>query len=267
MKILIHNIKVQIQKVIHKFGWQVIQYHPLKEQDNTYEIQKNLLKNINVKTVFDVGAWIGQTAETYKEYFPNAEVHAFEPFPDSYKKIVDTICPKHENIIANNLAVSDEVGTATFYSNKIETTNSLLPTTTTHSSTDYYRDNVAKIEVSTTTLDEYCKAAKVDHINILKMDIQGGELKALNGASKLLEEQKIDVIYSEISFSEMYEGSPMYHDLAAFLEKFGYKTYNLYGMNFNERGELQWGDAIFYSGKIYQNLISKKQNIKETTTA
>lgn len=265
MKLLIHNIKYRLQILLNKMGWHISQYHPMKAEENTYEIQKNLLKYSDVKMIFDVGAWIGQTAETYKGHFPNAKVHSFEPFPDSYDKIVKNVTTKNPDIIANNIAVSDEVGTATFYSNKIETTNSLLPSTSTQSDHDFYRDNVEQINVATTTLDQYCTEAKVEHINILKMDIQGGELKALKGASGLLQQQKIDVIYCEISFSAMYEGSPMYHDLAGYMEKFGYKTYNLYGLNSNERGELQWGDAIFYSDRTYQKLLPKSQKEKVAT--
>ena len=39
--------------------------------------------------------------------------------------------------------------------------------------------------------------------------------------------------------------SPLYHNIALYLEDKGYALHNLYGLNRNERGELAWGDAIF----------------------
>jgi len=202
------------------------------------------LDRIEVEVIFDVGAWISNTSSDYLHYFPSASVHAFEPFPESFKRyqVQHSLSNK---VSAHQVAISDKNGTATFYSNKVETTNSLLSTANTNSKHDFYRDTVNEIEVDTKTLDQYCKEHSIERINILKMDTQGGELKALIGAAELLTEKKIDLIYCEVNFVEMYTNSPLYHDIAVYLENKGYSLHNLYGLNRNERGELAWGDAIF----------------------
>ena len=58
------------------------------------------------------------------------------------------------------------------------------------------------------TLDEYALSKGIQHIDILKMDVQGSELNVLKGAENLLKSNKIDIIYSEVWFKAAYEGQP-----------------------------------------------------------
>ena len=222
----------------------------MKAENNVYLIQKELLKNSEVKIVFDIGAWVGNTAVEYSNYFPNSIVHTFEPFPESFEKLKKKSENFENRIIANQVAISDKVGQATFYSNLIETTNSLLPSTNTNSKHDYFRNNKKEIKVDTLTIDEYCTKNNINRINIVKMDIQGAELAAMQGATSMLEASKIDIIFCEVNFIAMYENSALFHELVIFLEKFGYRVHNLYGFNSDEHGQLAWGDAIFKSKNI-----------------
>lgn len=259
MKLLIHNIKYRLQILLHKFGWHISRYTPLKAEEDVFEIKRALLKDGSTNTILDIGAWIGKTSLKYGETFPNSKIHAFEPFPQSFQKLKETTHSLRNRLVLNELAVSNEVGLATFNSNKIETTNSLLSSTSTDSEHDFFRDTVATIEVATTTLDAYCDEAMVDRINILKMDTQGGELKVLQGAERLLSERRIDLIYCEVSFVAMYKDSPLFHDICAFLEKRDYVLHGLYGIVKNEFGQIAWGDALFYSPDVYNSIKSRKQ--------
>jgi FkbM family methyltransferase len=92
-----------------------------------------------------------------------------------------------------------------------------------------------KSGVKTTTLD----SLKFDRskYNILFMDLQGAELKALKGASKTL--PFIDCIYSEVNYIEMYEGCVLFTELCSFLYEKGFKLI--------QEGPDQggWSDAFF----------------------
>ena len=57
----------------------------------------------------------------------------------------------------------------------------------------------SEINVQTQTLDDFCLDEKIENIDVLKMDTEGSELNILKGAIKLLSENKINVIYTEIS--------------------------------------------------------------------
>lgn len=244
MKLVIHNIKYKLQQGFHKLGWHVARYHPAKAEHDPILIQKRLLST-NADTIFDVGAWVGKSTLRYLDTFPEASIHAFEPFPDSFNRFLETTSELSSKIIPNQLALSDSVGRSTFRSNKIETTNSLLPSTDTGSSQDFFRDEVKTIDVETTTLDAYCAQRNINQIDILKLDTQGSELSVLTGAKNMIAGNSINLIYCEVSFTRMYKGSALYHDIAIFLEKSGYELHGLYGLVCNESGRLMWGDAIF----------------------
>jgi hypothetical protein len=88
------------------------------------------------------------------------------------------------------------------------------------------------------------------------MDIQGGELMALKGATKLLSTQAIDLIYSEVLFADLYENQGYFHDISQYLREYGYFLYGLYNMNYgkSKNGVLAWADAIFICPRIEESL-------------
>jgi FkbM family methyltransferase len=76
--------------------------------------------------------------------------------------------------------------------------------------------------------------------NILVMDLQGNELKALQGAEKDFL-MNIDAIYTEINFDEMYEGCAMVDELDAYLMIYQFYRVET-GANYNNQG---WTDAFY----------------------
>ena len=57
----------------------------------------------------------------------------------------------------------------------------------------------SEINVQTQTLDSFCLDKKIENIDVLKIDTEGNELNVLKGAKRLLSENKINLIYTEIS--------------------------------------------------------------------
>jgi hypothetical protein len=130
-------------------------------------------------------------------------------------------------------------------------TNSLLPRP--RNLKRYYPQNaetVGQVEVETTTLDTFCKHSAISKIDILKMDIQGGELLALQGATDLLSESLVDLIYTEVIFVPHYEGGPLFHELSGFLSRYDYSLFDLFLIKHGNNGQLRHGDAIFVSNKM-----------------
>jgi hypothetical protein len=94
------------------------------------------------------------------------------------------------------------------------------------------------------TLDEFCDAEGLSGIDLLKMDIQGGEGMALEGAARLLARKAVRVIYLEVEFAPLYVGQAYFCDITRILNRHGYQLFGLYNLMHEERG-LGWGDAIF----------------------
>jgi len=209
---------------------------------DAFSIQKELL-GCEAKVVFDVGANRGDVTASYRNYFPEAEIFAFEPFPGS----LDVLRGKHagdKKVYPFQLALAEEAGEKTLYVNQNADTNSLLPSQETGLSSDQQVKNISTISVKTETLDNFCREKSIATIDILKMDIQGGEWAALGGAAQLLQEKKIGLIYSEVYFVEQYKDQPLFHDISKLLHRYGYYLQDLYSPIYGN-GCIAWGDAIF----------------------
>ncbi len=145
------------------------------------------------KVLFDVGTNKGNYTKMLKEYFPDARIHCFEPAQETFRILKESV-GADKNIRLNNVALSDKSETATLYYDKDASGLASLY----NRQLDYFNIEFSKSEtVKTETLDEYCEREHIEAIDFLKMDIEGNELKALQGAEKLLKEGRIRAIQIE----------------------------------------------------------------------
>lgn len=140
--------------------------------------------------LFDVGANSGEYALMLNSFFPSSTVHAFEPIPDMHQKIINNI-RNHSGIQAHQIAFGDQKGELPIFLNQEETKLASLVT---------YRGNSAEemsIMVPVNTIDDFCTENEINHIDLLKIDVEGYELNVLRGASKMISEGKIYCIQFE----------------------------------------------------------------------
>lgn len=208
------------------------------------------LINKSSPIIFDVGANVGQTTERYLHYYPNARIHAFEP----YNEVADKFSlhfKQNSNVVLNRLALTDKEGESTFYLNKCHYTNSILPTENKQIPSQLSPDNQyhqkSKIRIKTTTIDNYIKTKHLNSIDILKMDTQGSEHLVLSGAKNMLRSSKISLIYTETGFEKLYKNQSMFCDIHKQLVGHGYKLFNLYNLKPTKDLYLDFGDAIYLS--------------------
>lgn len=143
--------------------------------------------------------------------------------------------------------MSDKEGLMPFFITKEHTSSSLLHSINSNSFVDKHNRLLKEIKVRVNTLDNYAKLHGIQHIDILKMDVQGGELNVLKGAINLLINEQIDIIYTEIWFNKSYENQPLYENIAIFLQNYNFHTLVFFDLHYDmdENCKLLWGDAIF----------------------
>ena len=108
--------------------------------------------------------------------------------------------------------------------------------------------NFSEINVQTQTLDNFCLEEKINNIDVLKIDTEGNELNVLKGAKKLLEQNKINIIYTEISETKK-----------SFLEKEKSIIDFLNSYNFELKKKYQIKSFSFLSGlKASDNIFINK---------
>ena len=116
---------------------------------------------------------------------------------------------------------------------------------------------VGEIRVETVTLDDFCACEGIDHVDVLKMDIQGGELMALRGATGLLDQQAVDIVYAEVLFAELYDEGASFDQVWRYLEQFGYTLYGLYDLTPGHNDFLGFGDAIFTAPRFLRERTAR----------
>ncbi len=134
----------------------------------------------NLKTVFDVGANVGEYTKAVLASFPQATVHAFEVAPETAQEFSGNL----EGSIANgrvNLVtygLSDMPGTLDMY--YYPENNQLTSYSKRHPE---YRS--VKFTADISTLDAYCEETGIDAIDFLKIDVEGHEFKVIQGGRRL----------------------------------------------------------------------------------
>lgn len=204
--------------------------------------------------VFDVGGNIGQSIDKYREIFPICSVYSFEPNPKSFALLRERF-EAESDVWCELLALGAAKCTASFYATNYPEASSLLKPEEFVSKRSTLRNyDFELMEVSVDTLDLVAQRLNIQSIDILKVDVQGTELEVLRGAQMLLQEARIDIIYSEVLFAENYAGQCDFGDIWNYLKQFGYVVWDVYPFLHTDLGRLWTGNALFVSPAIMKRI-------------
>jgi FkbM family methyltransferase len=152
------------------------------------------INNISNPTIFDVGANVGGYTTLLKNVFgDNCYIHSFEASPNTMEELQRTHS-NSENVSLWNLALSNSSGVAPLFSTE---GNSGLSSLHYRHLTHHGITLTEECSVNLQTLDDFCSSEGIDNIHFLKLDTEGHELAILQGASRMLSENKIDAIQFE----------------------------------------------------------------------
>lgn len=209
---------------------------------------KSLLRDCRLPVIVDVGANDGEVAADFLKHFPGARLIAFEPFAASYDELKVAFANR-ANVAVEQIALGSEAGTGQLNVFSGSRMNSLLEMDS--DSRNIMKDSFAKTgdaAVNIDTLDRYCRARGIDHVDVLKIDTQGYDLEVLKGASELLSEHRVTAILLEINFIPMYAGQPSFVDIHNFLSSRDYQLVDLYNHT-RPSQYIAWCDACYVSSK------------------
>lgn len=186
-------------------------------------IEKKFKSNDDVKIIFDVGSCHALESVKFSKKFTNAKIYTFEANPSSYEICLENSknCP---SITLINKAVNDYDGLCKFYPIDKEKTITTWEDGNQGASSLYKAngsyDHIEKyvqyeIVVQCIRLDTFCEKNNIDKIDIIWMDLQGAELKALKSLGKLLD--NVQIIHTELEINPMYEGQSLFKDVYRFL--------------------------------------------------
>lgn len=144
--------------------------------------------------IFDIGANKGSYASQLLYVLGNtARIYCFEPSRKAFEMLHSNLS-KHDNVFLYNFGFGDKEEELTLYSDH---EGSGLASVYKRR-LDHHGITVRHEEkVSIMTLDGFCSDAGIEHIDFLKVDVEGHELKVLLGGRSLISSGLIDFIQFE----------------------------------------------------------------------
>jgi FkbM family methyltransferase len=172
--------------------------------------------------IVEAGSHNGVDTANLARAWPRGKVFGFEPVPALQLQVEHQI-KGLANAICFPLALGARPGQAElFISSGVSDGSSSLLRPTGHLEEHpgvLFRE---KISVPVVTLDSWAQSEGIAGVDFLWLDLQGGELAALQGAARIL--PTVRVIYSEVSLKPMYEGAPLYPEFRASMESWGFRV-------------------------------------------
>src|SRR5690606_20619922 len=86
----------------------------------------------------------------------------------------------------------------------------------------------AIFEAESKTLDSLVASAEIEHIHLLKIDIEGHELEMLLGARDSLSAEMVDIVYIEAGFNPDSAQQTYYRAVEDAFNQYGYKLFNIF---------------------------------------
>ncbi|MCK9375551.1 MAG: FkbM family methyltransferase [Syntrophobacterales bacterium] len=167
------KIFLNLKESPSQFSRAIGQYEVLKKKTIV-----NLLKP--GKTFIDVGANMGDyTLMAAKIVGETGKVMSIEPAPNNIKWINKSIkLNGYPNITVKNIALGETDGMAKLYLSHVSGWHSLIPSLPNR--------NQGDITVEVKTLDNLLKNDNCNNVDMIKIDVEGAELKVLKGSYQTL---------------------------------------------------------------------------------
>ncbi len=200
--------------------------------------------------VVEIGAFEGSGTLTLATIASKGHVYSFEPNPRAYGQLVQ-VCHQSKNITPIQLAVGTSNGIAKLhiargiYNNdfRLESMSSLLEP---HSmAISPFKGPT--VDVQTVVLDDWCKDNQIDHIDCLRLDVEGLELQILKSSPIIL--QTVSALVTKTNFFPFRRLTTQFSELEKFLKE------NDFEMLSHWYHEGLQGEAIFVKKRLYDSLF------------
>tara|TARA_R100001015_G_C4555157_1_gene116140 strand:- start:16 stop:705 length:690 start_codon:yes stop_codon:yes gene_type:complete len=207
-------------------------------------------------TIMDIGTYDGKDSIEFSKLFPKSKIYSFEADKRSVE-IFKEIAGKTKNIKLIQTALSNIDGEIEWYASKSDTrrhydfqkdwsASSSLKKPAEHLTLfkDVAFTKLPKIK--STKLDTWMQNKHINHIDIMWVDVNGGEFEFLEGAMDTIN-NKVDYLYIEFTKVDgraLYDGAPTKDDIKTKLK--GFEELGVYNFKGN------FGNLLL-KNKIFKN--------------
>lgn len=207
----------------------------LLENNNNGNFQKNgerkFIDNLFMKfrenpdkkrIIFDIGANVGNYSKIITDITEKngieIELHIFEPTKACFKEL-ESKFDKRNDVFLNNFGVSNAKTSSRIYYDEEKSGLASLY----QRNLDSYSISLDNIEeICLERMEDYINEKKISHIDFVKIDIEGHELKAFEGFGEYLRPDFIDYIQFEYGGANLDSNTSLM-DLYVFFGEKGFK--------------------------------------------
>jgi len=224
--------RIRLHSYRHKGYW----FHGRRRERETLELLGKLIAPSD--TVLDVGGHIGYFSLYFAHLASEGLVHAFEPGPNNLPYIRENLS-QAANATLFEQGVGASPGRLTLYTEELTGQNNSFVQDyamfEANKAAAFSEASVEAVEVQVVTLDSHCATHGLRPA-FVKIDVEGFELQALEGASELLHSGRPVL---------MVEVSQEHEAVFGLLQDAGYRTYDVHLQPIEGSGGLELNTFCF----------------------
>lgn len=182
----------------------------------------------NNSTILDIGSNIGEFSKSISEKY-NCTCYAVEPYPEHFKKI-----PETNKVRKFNYAISDKSGDVFLH---LSNTNPMA-----HTILEGRPGCENEIRVPAITLENFINALNIKVIDILKIDIEGAEIRLFNSTPSSIIKQAKQITIEFHAFVKNFNIENNVYRIIKYLKGIGF-----YYIDFTKKNT----DVLFLNKNYY----------------
>jgi FkbM family methyltransferase len=193
------------------------EYPSFSIEENGERALLQSLANEEIRTIFDVGANIGDWSADCAGIFLSATIHSFEPVPDTFQALLGSATGK-PSIIPHPYGLSNAEGDAefTYYGPENSFLSTMLAPVHDHLQS-------TRLSIKLRKGDNVIQELGVRRIDLLKIDVEGMEYEVLEGLAGAFAGGRIGMIQFE-----KQPGRRLLKDYYVMLGKYDYRIGKIY---------------------------------------
>lgn len=204
---------------------------------------ESVLAGMDVGCVIDVGAHHGQFAVMAHRLFPQADLLLFEPQAAAFQELA-ALFDGDTRVRMHQCALGSAQGTATLHQSARSDSSSLLPISPLQVDAFPGTQETGTVDVEVRRLSDIVDPVTLRRPILLKIDVQGYELRVLEGCGEALQ-RHVDYVYVECSMKEFYAGQPLAGKVIEFLQTRNFRLSCIGNPIVDRGGRLLQADMLF----------------------
>jgi len=229
--------RIRTKRRLSKYG---VNYRRYKLFD------KKWLLDLDINTVLDIGANVGEFTCIFNELFPEAKIYAFEPLPDCYSRLEERTRNK-DKIKTFNVGLGSKDGEMQIHKSSWHPASSFREMSDLHKQNYPHSSDSKDLNVRLKKLDDIFNINDLSKNIFIKMDVQGFEDEVIKGGLNVFKLAKIIIV--EISFETLYKDEPLFDGIYSLLKPLGFNFVGNLKQSVNKNdGRFLQADCIFIKG-------------------